>query len=71
MGISGGEGTVQYKKSTSKYWKKAEGLSFLIDESGTYDIKYSDINNNSLTQTYIITINESDNKVECHLQNNK
>lgn len=52
----GGEGRVQYKKNTSKYWKSADDLDFIIDELGTYDIKYSDVNNNSVTQTYIITL---------------
>lgn len=52
----GGEGKVQYKKNTSKYWKSADDLDFIIDEVGTYDIKYSDVNNNSVTQTYIITL---------------
>lgn len=59
MEIFGGEGTVRYKKSTSKYWKTADGLTFIIDELGTYDIKYSDINNNSITQTYLITLSEN------------
>ena len=56
MEIFGGEGRVQYKKNTSKYWKSADDLDFIIDEVGTYDIKYSDVNNNSVTQTYIITL---------------
>ncbi len=55
----GGEGKVQYKKNTSKYWKSADDLDFIIDEVGTYDIKYSDVNNNSVTQTYIITLSEN------------
>ena len=56
MGTFGGNGTIQYKKNESKYWKSADGLDFIIDELGTYDIKYSDVNNNSITQTYIITL---------------
>ena len=58
MEIFGGEGKVQY---TSKYWKTADDLDFIIDDLGTYNIKYSDVNNNSVTQTYII--NESNNEI--------
>lgn len=61
MEIFGGEGKVQYKKNTSKYWKTANDLDFIIDDLGTYNIKYSDVNNNSVTQTYII--NESNNEI--------
>ena len=44
-------GTLKYRKSTSKYWETVDGLEIIVSEPAIYEIKYTDINNEIFLET--------------------
>lgn len=52
------EGTLKYKKATTKYWETSTNLEMVVNELTDYDIIYIDVNNNSLTKTINLSTNE-------------
>lgn len=54
-------GTLKYKKSSSKYWETANGLEIIINELTEYNIKYTDSNNETISKTIILALNGEGN----------
>ena len=52
------EGTLKYKKTTSKYWETSTKLEMVISQLGDYNIIYEDINKNSVTKTIRVGLND-------------
>ena len=53
------EGTLKYKKTTSKYWETSTNLEMIINGPADYNIVYKDINNNSLSKTITVSVDEN------------
>ena len=53
------EGTLKYKKTTSKYWETSTNLEMIISQLADYNIIYEDVNNNSLSKTITVSVDES------------
>ncbi len=51
-------GTLKYKKTTTKYWETASGLDIVISELTQYNIKYTDSNKNSVSETITVSLDE-------------
>ena len=58
IGDLAGNGTLRYKKSTSKYWETADNLEIIITDLTQYDIEYKDRNNNTISEVIIVSVNE-------------
>ena len=54
-------GTLKYKKTTTKYWETANGLEIVISNLGEYNIEYVDINKNTVLQTITVALDENAN----------
>lgn len=52
-------GTLKYKKTTSKYWETSTNLEMIINKLADYNIIYEDINNNSLSKTITVSVDEN------------
>lgn len=50
---------LKYKKSTSKYWETSTNLEMIINGPADYNIIYEDINNNSLSKTINVSVDEN------------
>lgn len=65
-------GTLQYKKSTSKYWETVDGLDIIVSELTKYDIKYTDNNKHTISETIKVSLNsEGKPSIEIIKDNNK
>jgi len=53
------EGTLKYKKTTTKYWETSTNLEMIVNELTDYNIIYEDVNNNSISKTISINLNEN------------
>lgn len=53
------QGIVKYKKEDINYWTAAENNQFITDQLAKYEIMYEDANNNSVTKTLLLSLNES------------
>ena len=53
------EGTLKYKKTTSKYWETSTNLEIVINQLTDYNISYQDINNNNISKTINVSVDES------------
>lgn len=52
-------GTLKYKKTTSKYWETSTNLEMIISQLADYNIIYEDINNNSISKTINVSVDEN------------
>lgn len=58
------EGTVKYRYSDiDDYWKLAKNNEIIVNKLATYDIMYTDVNNNSVTKSIKIEKNEYENVI--------
>lgn len=57
------EGTVKYRKTGVAYWTVAKNNEIITNQLADYDIMYIDANNNSITKTITISLDESDNVI--------
>ncbi len=53
------QGTVKYKKENINYWTAAEDNQFITEQLAKYEVMYEDANNNSVTKTLLLSLNES------------
>lgn len=51
IGDLDGTGTIKYKKATSKYWETTTNTEIILEFDTEYNIKYIDLNNNSIEKT--------------------
>jgi len=56
-------GTLKYKKTTTKYWETANGLEIIISELTDYDILYIDSNNNSVSESIKVYVQNGTPKI--------
>ena len=52
-------GTLRYKKTSTKYWETADGLEIIISDLTQYNIEYVDRNKNTISQTITVSLNSS------------
>lgn len=54
-------GTLRYKKTTTKYWETANGLEMVISDLTEYNIEYVDSNKNTISETITVELDEDGN----------
>ena len=54
-------GTLRYKKTTTKYWETANGLEIVINDLTEYNIEYVDSNKNKVSETITLALDEDGN----------
>lgn len=54
-------GTLRYKKTTTKYWETADGLEIIITDLTQYNIEYVDSNKNTVSETITVSLDGSGN----------
>lgn len=54
-------GTLKYKKVTTKYWETASNLEIIINELTQYNIEYVDSNKNTVSEIITVELNEDGN----------
>lgn len=54
-------GTLRYKKTTTKYWETANGLEIVISDLGEYNIEYVDSNRNAVSEIITVALDEDAN----------
>ena len=57
------EGTVKYRKTGVAYWTVAKNNEIIIHNLADYDIMYIDANNNSVTKTITVTLDDDGNVI--------
>lgn len=53
------QGIVKYKKEKIDYWTAAQDNQFITDQLAKYEVMYEDANNNSVTKSLLLSLNES------------
>lgn len=56
-------GTLKYKKTTTKYWETANGLEIIISDLTDYDILYVDSNNNRASEIIRVYLEKGTPKI--------
>lgn len=54
-------GTLRYKKTTTKYWETANGLEIIISDLAEYNIEYVDSNKNTISEIITVTLDDNEN----------
>ena len=61
VGDLSANGTLRYKKTTTKYWETANGLEIVISDLAEYNIEYVDSNKNTILETITVALDENAN----------
>ena len=56
-------GTLRYKKITTKYWETANGLEIIISDLTQYNIEYVDRNQNMISETITVSLDDDENPI--------
>jgi len=54
-------GTLKYKKTTTKYWETANGLEIVISDLAEYNIEYVDSNKNTIFEAITVALDDDGN----------
>ena len=64
-----GNGSVQYKLTTTKYWETSANNEIILQPSKEYNIIYQDVNKNKIEKTIKVEVNNASNPTVVEVTN--